>query len=643
MKLRKSALAVIAVALVLAVATFWLGRAGMIERLAEQALSSVFKAPVKLQGLAFDVADMSVSFSGMTVADRDKKGYDLLQMADGELSLRFWPLLGGKVVIDDMQARGLRFNTPRGAVGMAPEARDEAPATAPAPGDSSVAAPKKKKESRLDKLRDKMPKLDLTALSEEVDSDALLARQPLQSKQRIEEQKAQLAQTRARWQESQEVATLKEEFKAWRERAKAFSERKFSGVKNLKAAMKEAKDLKEEGAELKKRADALSKNMRKDFAGLKLSSKDLKGVIDEDVAQLRKLANLSDASLNEVASVMFGEKLVGQMETWLGYVNQARQFMSSDEAQAEKAERGRGRDIAFSVNRPQWPRFLVEKAAFDGMAENGVRFSGTLTGLTSSGRRYGKPTRVDATWRAADGDWVLQGSFDRTGAQAGDHLQITGKGLALERIDLGSGASGLPTAMRPKQTELDLQIDFVEENMNALLLAEAHQVAFDFAKAGGKTARLQNSVREMFDGVTEVNLKARFIGFEEMEVSSNLDDKLRARYKQLLGAKMKKLDDDLRRAVERQADKELKAYLASLDADRQQQLSPLTEMYELSKKTEGGLEAKRQVLGNYLDEEMKAAQEAVKKKAQDAVKKNGDAAKKKAEKALKDKLKGLGL
>jgi len=92
----------------------------LLEKAMEMGLEAAFEAKSDVDHLRLKLVPLSISLSGITVANRDSPMTNLFQMGKTRISLRTQAVLRGKIYIEEIRADSIRFGTPRKVSGALP-------------------------------------------------------------------------------------------------------------------------------------------------------------------------------------------------------------------------------------------------------------------------------------------------------------------------------------------------------------------------------------------------------------------------------------------------------------------------------------------------------------------------------------------
>jgi len=92
----------------------------LLEKAMELGLEAAFEAKSDVDNLRLKLVPLSISLSGLTIANRDSPMTNLIQMGKTRISLRTQAVLRGKIYIEEIRADTIRFGTPRKFSGALP-------------------------------------------------------------------------------------------------------------------------------------------------------------------------------------------------------------------------------------------------------------------------------------------------------------------------------------------------------------------------------------------------------------------------------------------------------------------------------------------------------------------------------------------
>lgn len=228
----------------------------------------------------------------------------------------------------------------------------------------------------------------------------------------------------------QKQADWQRRFDDWQSRARQLEQRferiaegintRSQTVDRLQAYRRSAAEIQQlldEGRRLRAELDALSPTARRDL-------EEIDAARQRDLAALEQELTLLRLDRETLTEALLGPELaarLSQAADWLRWIARAART-----GQAYEPERGRGIDVVFRRDEPT-PAFLVKRLYVDGTARSGGRmipFSGTLAGLTTEPKVYGRPTVVQLAGQCG-GRWNVRAELDHSDETAVHTLQVS--------------------------------------------------------------------------------------------------------------------------------------------------------------------------------------------------------------------------
>ncbi|MBI5135858.1 MAG: TIGR03545 family protein [Nitrospirae bacterium] len=483
-------------------------------------------AGTRAVGARVDVggADLSLFPAGLTltriqVTDPDAPMTNAVEIARVAMTMDGALLLRRKVIVEEMAVEGVRLHTPRsrsGAIHKAPKPAREADHAL-----FGLALP---------------------------DPDALLREARLEALQAADALKADLAAFRASWEKQIAELPDDDDLKAYRERIKALQQARKGGIGAVLGAVKEVKALQDD---IRADAKAVRDARQRFHAELAQLQARRKALQDAPAAEARRLVTrfAHDAGLEgTLTTLAFTERVSGWVTTTHGwyqrlrpYIDRARAVHDADGAPA----RGTGQDIRFPETHPL-PDLLVRRASVSVQLAAGD-LAGTVTNLTPDPSTLGRPLVFRFTGDRLRGiDRVaVEGTLDHVRPDAPrDRLAITVNGYRADGLALVPGGP-LPLTLARGRVDLAVHATVAGGDRLAGRLA-----------LGLRDARLEAegspAVARALQGVKAVNAQATLGGtlaHPTVDVSTNLDDLLRAAAAEVARQRLETLEADVRQRL----------------------------------------------------------------------------------------------
>ncbi|MDH5691658.1 MAG: TIGR03545 family protein [Gammaproteobacteria bacterium] len=634
---RKSGLLVLVIAVALAGGTFWIFRSGIVEGVIESSLEAMVGAKVDLKGLDISPLDLQASFKSLTIGDKDREFNNLVSTGPGKLEVELMPLFAGKVVVKDVTLEKVEPGSTRKSSGwlkkkeQTPAPAKQSPETKPAsstsdskPAQTSEQA-KEDSKSAFDKVKDTIPKLDLTAINKKVDVNALVNPKDMASVKAVSHAKEESQKSLDAIDKRFKDQTIDKDLAKLEKDYKKINLDNLKKPNEIKDTLQQIKSFIDDSNKVSKDVSTFKSETQSDLKAAQIATKDVNKLIKEDVERVKTLANIGTLNTQDIGKMVFGSAALDTFNQLMHYYGIAKGFMASDEE--PEYVRGSGRDIKFRSTSPHIPGFLIKKAKYSGINKN-ANFSGTALQINSDPGKNPLPISFNLNYSDGKSPWKVDGLFDHRGKTSADQINIAGEKVKFGAIGLGTSTdSGLPQDLVPSNTDVSSFIKVNKGILDGQILFNAEQVKFGFDKTSPSGAT-ERSMRELFGSFKEVNLKATLSGemsSPKLSVSSNIDAKLNQQLKAMLGKKIKATEDQIKDSVNAIAKKELNKATA-----------------DLRKRTKG-IEDKLSALINKNDKvkkELDKLQGEAERRLRNSV---GSDAQKKAEDKLKQGLKRFGL
>ena len=582
-------------AVIALLAVFWWLFAGLLIKAGVEGVGSrVVGAKVELQDAALSLSPFGVRLSGLRVTNPEQPMQNLLQLDQAHGDIELAKLLMGQVIINDLSASGLRFNTPRKTSGALPKRAAAEKSTAGKPGIDLQAA------------RDKLPSVD-----------DILAREPLTTLSKAKALKQSTAEHKQAVAEAVAALPDQAQLKAYEQRINALTSGKIASVDDLQKRQAELKQLKADMANDKQAIEQARLTIRDARQSLTRQYDELKQAPAADLAMIRSRYGLDAGGAGNLSALLFGDTAKEWLELLRTWYGRLQGFLpeSEETPPAVKPARGEGRFIHFAAAEPL-PDFLIRHAGITAQLPIGD-IGITLSDITHQPQLLGRPMRLHATGEKLKGAQSLSvdGVFDHVRPQAAsDRLDWTLKGWQLADVEL-SGSDSLALALQQARVNLagdaTLRQGKLAANVDAAFSAAKWRsnAKQGWAEEVGKTIAA-------IDQFSVVGKLAGDIQAPDISLKSDLDRRIKQAATARLESKQTELEDKLR---------------ARLDSEIASVAGPYKEQLALLTQSEGSLDQRVKQLEKMLKTELQSAVDTQKEKAQQRL-----------EDKLKGGLKGLG-
>lgn len=407
---------------VLLVAVICVAVALFADRLVEQAVESVGSkangAQVELQNASLSFNPLGFVLTDLQVTDAHEPMRNVVQIQRIKFALDGYALLRRKVVITDLNAEGVRTNTPRKRSGALPQVLAPAEET--------------KKSGMLDDFS--FPQVELPDLKQ------VLASQDLASVQLAQQLRAELDQAKQQWNtrlgDLPDSAALKSYDERIRKAKPDFSGNVLQDAQAIATSIESLQAIRNDIAKDVERVRAVRQAWDTDWATWTQHSKDLLAAPGADIDRLKGKYSLEAKGFANASRALFGGQIARWTDTGLYWYDKAKPLLAGDrEEQAPQPVRGKGIDVHFA-ERDQLPEFLIRSAMLSLEIPAGT-LSGVIRNITNDQVTLGHPLTFNFFAEKIPGvqDLELEGVFNHVVPGAAlDTARFKAHGVTIQRF-----------------------------------------------------------------------------------------------------------------------------------------------------------------------------------------------------------------
>ena len=485
----------------------------------------------------------SLKITGLSVGDSMEEYRNLVEFSELSFSAEGAPLLEKKLVVDSAALKGLRFGTARKTSGRLPFVKEE----------RSELVEGFKKESKDFALERASDAKVGAAADYKVDPAELgsvkLARQ-------LEEG----------YQSDYEAISSRLDTKKYEAGLEALKARyeKAKGEKNL---AKQAKDYADIGKEVKKLTSDFKKDKEETEAALaraKDSFKALEEARRKDLAAVMARMKLPALDTQSIARMLAGPLIAEKTAQAMKWAALARKYMPASTKGVLKNEARRGREVHFPKER-SYPTVLVRKLSLTGELglEDPLEYSGTVEGLTTQPKVYGRPTTALITGAKGSRKLYFKASVDASGEKLKTTSELLFSGVPVKRMQLGSPSS-LLVDITGGTGVFTAALRTLGEEIGASATARLTGASFKPKADNIKAAPLRSAVEASFSGLSSALIETGISGTiksPKLSIKTDLANALSKAFSGAMGAELRKAQE----AAQKKVDEALKPYRAKLD------------------------------------------------------------------------------
>ena len=500
---------------------------GMIERAIEEKGSMAAKTRIDIGSLSTSLFAQSVVLTGIEVANPENNMENLVQFETLSLDLDGAQVVSRKIVIDELQAHGIRLNQKRTHPAQLPEAAEPAQGTQQAGATSQNALPG-------------LGGLSIKSPEEILKSEKL---ETLEAGNRI---KKTIEDLKAKWKNKIETDLNPNALKETKQKLADLQNKvKGGGLADIANALKDFNTLQKDIQSQISRITSMKSEFEKDLQMAKQQVADLKNLPQKDFERLKNKYSLNpEGSKNILGSLLEGPLKEKLDKAWKAY-KMISPYLNRPSSPAEQEYvRGKGIDILFAKASP-YPNFLLKHGNLSLILFD-TEVKGEVRDLSDNQKFYGKPAKMN--FQSGKNEvfdlFTLNVILDKTGPKSQDILVVNIQGLSLKNTGRAELKGGLAT-ITGQLTITD------ENNLHGKFTAELDNVSLSIPEQKGN--ELANTIAQSLSTIDRINISIGISGTIEnyqLDIKSNPAEIISKAVKNAFAGKMKGFESSLMSAIQ---------------------------------------------------------------------------------------------
>ncbi len=520
---------------------------------------SAVSAKVDVSAIKTSFFPPGISVAGVRIANHAKPGTNLLEFDSLEMKLHTGALAKKSLVVEKGTISGLRWGTPREDSGLLPE--PPAKAAAPKKSAAEEVAPS---ASLTDKTEEEMVARGKSLFS------------GLADKAKLQLDPNQFESVRVGTElEKQWTATFKDfeargndlqkQVDAIKQNVQSGSGNKLERLDAYRNAAGESTRLLQELKQLKTDIDSHSQDAKAAFAALQQAK-------EHDLTKIHDEADLFKMDPEQLTEYLLGPELHQRLNELVDWTKWAKSHYTN--ATREPAPvRMRGEEVLFA-KKPEFPRFLIKLLGVSGegqLHDQPLKFTGTISGLTSNPVLYGQPVVMRLKGNGA-ADLDLKVVFDYTQADAEPVHQVSLSYAVANPSPMQLGDEGsLAVTVAADKLACRAELKLIGESLTGTLKFRQEPVHM--------TASLKNANAQVEEHVTTA-LADIFGGINALSADLQIDGQLTAPHWSVQSDLGQQIASGMNTAFAHQLDEVRQDLAGKLDQTIAQQSGKLQDLFK---------------------------------------------------------------
>lgn len=596
---------------------------GWVESGLEYAGERIAQAKVEIDGLHVSLMPLGIEFRRLQVANRRDPWKNIFETGLVKFAMDFGQLLRGKIIIETMEINDLILGTKRTTDGSLPPAP---PPTREAPG--ALTGLVQDVQSSVGARIAQAPAFDLTKLRQQLNIDSLLDVQNLKTVQQIDSVKRLAASVKAQWTQGMaDIQQAKVQIADVEKRLQAIKPKELKTVESITAAVTTVNDARATISSINQTFNARRLGLATDIQTLSSALTGVDAALNQDYETLRSLARIPSVSVSGMASLLMGKEMYNEVIEYVSWIEFLREKipLAQSKPDIEVPPRMRGQNIHFPVERG-YPKLWIKRVLISGGTDSTqiseyYHVKGVVSNITNDQRITRRPLTADlVATRGGSLTVTLGAAFDRISDLPRDSYQASARGLVVRGLRLGS-ADFLPSTITEASTALRIAVEVPGPDLDGSATVDFRNILLAFDR--DPRTVVERLARDILFSIKEFSTTVRLwrkAGHLDVALQTDLDDRLFAETKRVVGAEIARIQNDLRTKLEQRVAAK-RAELERVVADRLSEARQEVRTLENVMNQNLALaDSKKKELEQRIEEEKSKQTDAAKKKLEDAVK-----------------------
>jgi len=623
----------ILVLLIIVAAVLFIFRNNIATTIIEKGGSAINKAKVEVDNVNIKPFEMHISWDKLQVTDRKDTWKNLFETEKCEFFLAFKPLLAKKVIIENMQIDNVTFDTKRQTDGKIVVKKKKSKPKKP----SKLIAKVKK---NLEEEKKKIPIFNPKQLQKTIDVDSLMTILNLRTPGKVDSLKKIAEDRYSHWDNRLNDNDYEKEINIIKSNLKKINVNNINTIIQLETQLTAATTAYTKANKLYNDAKKDKSEFDKDLKLLKKLKKDIPAWIKSDYETALNLAKLPDFAVENIALMLFGDKITEGILKGLDAIERSRELAKS---KPEKSEKSDAKVKPKPEKMPHLPSLWIKNIDLSATGKDNLKLSGKILNISNNQKKTKNPMEFAFTGKQKQiGDIELNAVFDYRADVSKENIDLSITELPFKELKL-SNFELLPKKMKKGDASLSSNVLITDSKISSTINFKAENIVFDYTTQPKMNKDLTRIARSITEAIDKITFDATMEQTEEkfkFKVDSNLDNLIASQMKKVISNEIARAKKEIRKRIEKELEKykkELDKLLAQKEKELRKEIAKIqgkidNELEEVNKKkkeVEDKIEAEKKKIQDKIDAE--------KKKAEDKI--NEELDKKKDE--LEDKLKDL--
>jgi len=517
----------------------------LIENKIEDVGSSIVGAKVEIDDLDFSLTGLHIRWTKLQVTDPGNTMENMLETGETDFDFEFIPFLSGKVIVENIKLTGVQTGTDRETDGRIPDS-EKITSEDSFIGKTVKSLEEEVASNTIDRI---------TSVKQNVNVDSILKFLEIESIDKMDNLKTDLASKYDTWETKIKQIDIEQDARNIEQKIKSLDVNKAKTINGFQSTMSDIDQINNTIKSIDKTVSELRGDLSSDLKTVAQNLDNVDDWISEDYNRAMAKAKLPELTAENIGKIIFGKKLVNQVNQYLSYVGMARYYsdqFSSDKPEKQDPPRLEGQTIHFSGQNVQ-PDFWIKNIELSGQSADELKLAGTANHIVSDQKLIGKTTEFKIGGGKKNKiSMNLLGSLNYLEEIPGESIELSYSGFSLAGTQLSDSkflpdkvARGIGTL----KGKLNLKGDTIDGNIKFL----GKQLQFDRKPDSKPANKFEGIVHSIVSEISAIDFTARIHGKQDnlkFSLDSNLDEIFADRMKNLVGKEIKIAKEKIKKEID---------------------------------------------------------------------------------------------
>lgn len=543
-----------------------------LENQLEDVGSAIVGAKVEFDNVDFSLLGLHMRWDRLQVTDPQHTMTNMFETGKCDFDLGVIPLFSKKFNVENFEMQGLRFGTPRETDGKLTREEKEAQKKMP----EFITSLRENLENEAARI----PVFQLGQLGKKLNVDSIYALVNLKSPQKIDSLQKASRQKFDQWQNRFQELPDEQDLDEIKIKLNAIDPGKISKVDELQDALKSANDIQKQLNDYKQNFQSIKSDFTADLKNIKATDDMVQSWIQSDYRRALSLAKLPDLSVQNVAKLVFGKRIIDKVNLVTRYVGTARYYSQKFQPAPKKESppRLKGMNIYFGKpNEP--PKFWIKNIGLSGEIMQNIQLSGNVANIVSNQKIIGDPTTFSVGGEKGRSSIKVNGVFNYLEDVSKENFSLNFNGISLRDVKL-TDFPLLPSMIESGIGNLRANIDFSGTDFVSSVNFVGSQLRFGEPDPNEnldpRIVKVRNSIIQAINEIQFDATVEQQEGAFKFRISSNLDNLISSQLKNLVSGEV----EQARQKIEQRIKGDVSKYREQLNTLIAQNTQKLTGQLE---------------------------------------------------------------